>query len=51
MTEHPQTVEGRPRRPALRQRLLSPFRAVWHRLMRHQVGRYACFTCDMDLPR
>jgi hypothetical protein len=34
-----------------RQRLLSPFRAVWHRLLSHEVGRYACFTCDMDLPR
>lgn len=33
-----------------RQRLLSPCRRVWHRLLQHEVGKYACFTCDMDLP-
>jgi hypothetical protein len=34
-----------------RQRMLGPFRRLWHRMLRHEVGRYACFTCDMDLPR
>ena len=38
------------RRWMRRERIKTPFRRVWHRLLRHEVGRYACFTCDMDLP-
>jgi hypothetical protein len=33
-----------------RERLKTPFRRVWHRMIGHEVGKYACFTCDMDLP-
>jgi hypothetical protein len=57
MTRHnPATVPPRPehdeamRRWMRRQRLKTPFRKVWHRVLRHELGRYACFTCDMDLP-
>lgn len=38
------------RRWMRRKRLATPFRKVWHRMLRHEVSRYACVTCDMDLP-